>query len=520
MKPGDGEKSKAAFASLTDELSEAPKAAVATSKWTRVVRHGMLAALGIVPLALAVKAFRTAGLELTVLLAPFSVLALIVGMALSYWYHRDAQRSRDALDAEHARRAVLLRHIAHLEALVDACRDVGAAGPGRALFASLAHQSRRLGEGDGAAVLVGTRESMRVVASEGAAAGAAAELLSALAERPFAADEPIRASSNVDVRRALGDATAERCGAPGSFVAVPMTVNGRRIGWIAVLRTRESTNVDDFATARSLSAIACIASSLLAATRANRKLKQSNARLKTSMSELARTQNSLVRGEKLRAVGELVSGVAHELTNPLAALSGYAQLLAMDPVVNDGPRRRWMEEIEREVQRATAVLRNLATFARRSSGPDRPAPISDTVAATLALKAYDTRKAGILVRNDVPDGLPMPVMGSQALSQVLLNLVNNAIAATEGRDQRELRIGARRDGNNIVLEIVDTGVGIAPERLPHIFEPFFTTRNRGDAIGLGLTTARQVMTDAGGAIDVASVPGRGTTFRVTVPVID
>ncbi len=490
-----------------------------TSAWQRITRHGGLAVLVVIPLALAVKAVRVAGLEASVLIAPFSALALLTGIAFAFWFHRSELRMRDLLEEEHFRRATLLRHIASLEALVDASRDIGAAGSGKALFGTLAHQSRRLAEADGVAIVMVSEKGARVVASEGPSADAACEFMLGIAQRPFGTDEALRASSVQEVTRVAGEVLAELCKHPGSVVAVPMIVAGHRVGWIGIVRTIESTSVEDFAVARSLTAVSCMASSLLAATRANRRLRRSNSRLQTSMSELARTQTSLVRGEKLRAIGELVSGVAHELTNPLAALSGYAQLLNMDPVVNDGPRRRWIEEIERETQRAAAVLRNLTMFARKPSGDDRPAPLAETVAATLALKAYDTRKVGVVIKNTVPPDLPMPAMGAQALQQVLLNLINNGITAVSGREVKELSISARQEGSNIVLAVSDTGCGIGSERLPHIFEPFFTTQKRGDAIGLGLTTARQVVTDAGGSIDVASTPDVGTTLSVSIPVI-
>jgi signal transduction histidine kinase len=233
------------------------------------------------------------------------------------------------------------------------------------------------------------------------------------------------------------------------------------------------------------------------------------ARLELANAELRRTQDALVRSEKLASVGRLAAGLAHELGNPLTAVRGYLEILALDPPPGG-------EEVLRrcgvEAERMHQLLRNLLDFARNGE-----AEIGDVDVGELLAEAADTvrhQAAFRPVRVEVDAGQGLVVRGEVTkLHQVLVNLLLNAADA----GARSIQLLARRDGADVVLACADDGSGIAPEHLPRLFEPFFTTRPPGKGTGLGLAIAHRVVEQHGGRIEARSEPGAGATFTLRLP---
>jgi len=236
--------------------------------------------------------------------------------------------------------------------------------------------------------------------------------------------------------------------------------------------------------------------------------------------------------EKLAAVGELVAGVAHELNNPLTGISAFAQLLLDEKLTEE--QIESVRTIKRESDRAVAVIRDLLLFARKS-GPRQVTVDLNTVARqTLRLRAYALQSAGIDVRTELDPALP-PIAGDdQKLQQVLLNLVVNAEYAMHHSAVRRLIVRTsrrtvaalngqapsaadRRVREVVVIEVADTGTGMASDVTKHVFEPFFTTKPAGVGTGLGLSVSYGIIQTHGGTIDVRSTPGTGTTFVITLP---
>src|SRR5262249_15384596 len=139
------------------------------------------------------------------------------------------------------------------------------------------------------------------------------------------------------------------------------------------------------------------------------------------------------------------------------------------------------------------------------------------VSETLALKSYDLRSAKIEVRNQVPASLPAAALDRQELQQVLLNLINNAVAAMRPTKDRILTLRGSLDEERVMIEVADSGVGIPDDELRRIFDAFYTTKAKGDSIGLGLTTCRKIVNGCGGSIAVRSRVGEGSTFTLSLP---
>ncbi|HJU91090.1 MAG TPA: ATP-binding protein [Gemmatimonadaceae bacterium] len=224
----------------------------------------------------------------------------------------------------------------------------------------------------------------------------------------------------------------------------------------------------------------------------------------------------LAETERLAAVGELVAGVAHEVNNPLSTISAYAQLLLRDGHLAPDQRES-IEVIRAETVRASQVLKDLLTFARRSESQRQRLDLSEIVERTLRLRGYEMTSGGITLETDFPANLP-PVSGDpRQLQQVILNLVTNAIQAMSPRGGT-LRVFTKRDGDQVMIGVQDSGCGIAGDVRERVFEPFFTTKS--DGTGLGLSVSYGIVTAHGGSIEIVDSSAGGTTFHVSLPTAD
>jgi two-component system sensor histidine kinase PilS (NtrC family) len=219
-------------------------------------------------------------------------------------------------------------------------------------------------------------------------------------------------------------------------------------------------------------------------------------------------EEAMRRNDRLAAVGKLAAGLAHELRNPLASMCGSIELLHGAPGLHD-KERRLMRIVLREGERLEQLVRDFLTFAR----PLKPqlAPVDATAEVNEALSIFRGEAAarGLSLDAHIEPALFVRADPAQ-LKQVLWNLLNNAAEATSAGGRLSVKL--ERDGGRALLQVEDSGVGIAAEDLSHIFDPFFTTKERGT--GLGLSIVHRIVEGHGGSIEVRSEPGRGTTFRI------
>ncbi|HTJ46293.1 MAG TPA: HAMP domain-containing sensor histidine kinase [Kofleriaceae bacterium] len=223
----------------------------------------------------------------------------------------------------------------------------------------------------------------------------------------------------------------------------------------------------------------------------------------------------LRHAERLNVIGTMAAGVAHELGTPLGVISGSAELLeihAQDPArVKDLAQR-----ILRQSARMTAIIRHLLDFGRRGGAKRADAELDAIVRAAVDLTAAAARKRGVRVDLELDPAPLYARVNPSEIEQVLSNLLVNAIHASRGGAAVLVRAHADHAFAEIAIE--DRGTGIAPDDLPRIFDPFFTTKGVGEGTGLGLSVSYGIVRDHGGAIEVASEPGRGSRFTVRLPL--
>ena len=230
--------------------------------------------------------------------------------------------------------------------------------------------------------------------------------------------------------------------------------------------------------------------------------------------------HQLLQAEKMAALGQTISGVAHELNNPLATILSWAERLSARPSL-DEPVRRGLETILGESERAARIVRNLLTFARKRQTTRAMVDVNQVVRETLALRAYEQRVSNVMVIDALAAGLPQIFADSHQIQQVLLNLVINAeqaMLSANGRGALVVRTWHDAERESVMLEINDDGPGIPEELQAKIFDPFFTTKEVGQGTGLGLTVAYAIVQEHGGRIQLESRAGAGASFYVDLPI--
>jgi two-component system cell cycle sensor histidine kinase/response regulator CckA len=246
-----------------------------------------------------------------------------------------------------------------------------------------------------------------------------------------------------------------------------------------------------------------------------------------NVTERLRREEMVRRGERMAALGRTLAGVAHEINNPLAAIAGFAQLLLKGPLAQE--ERHALDTMLHEAQRAARIVKDLLAVARRQESHEPQAvDVNAIVGYIVDTQRYALDTHGIRMIAEFASD-PAIVRGDSAqLEQVVLNLVVNARQALEKMiDRREarrdprsiptIRVRTGLQSDVVTIEVIDNGPGIGAADLPRIFDPFFTTKDEGEGSGLGLAVVHGIVTQHGGAIDVASTLGSGSHFRVSLP---
>jgi two-component system NtrC family sensor kinase len=229
-------------------------------------------------------------------------------------------------------------------------------------------------------------------------------------------------------------------------------------------------------------------------------------------------QERLLQSEKMASVGQLVSGVAHELNNPLTGVTGFAQLLLNRDL--DEQTRRDVQTIYSEAERAAKIVQNLLSFARRRKAQKGLVNLNTLLERVLELRSYDLRVKNIDLELDLDPRLPLTMSDPDQIQQVFFNIITNAEhAMLSAHGGGKLKVRSRAEKGYIRLSFTDDGVGIPPENLRRVFDPFFTTKEGGQGTGLGLTISYGIVDDHAGRIRVDSRPGKGATFVVELPVV-
>ncbi|HSE82934.1 MAG TPA: PAS domain S-box protein, partial [Thermodesulfobacteriota bacterium] len=250
------------------------------------------------------------------------------------------------------------------------------------------------------------------------------------------------------------------------------------------------------------------------------------------ITERKNLQEQLIHSEKMAALGQLISGVTHEINNPLATVMGYAEMFLEEPNL-DEQLRKGLRVIYDESNRAKKVIRNLLSFARKH-GPDRELIfINEVLERTLNLKEYDFKKNNIEILKDLDPDLPLTLADPNQLQQVFLNLLINAeqVLAASQDGPRQISVQSRvrngqydtvnpSDARIIEISFNDSGPGISKKNLKKIFDPFFTTKPIGEGTGLGLSVSYGIVKEHGGAIHALSEQGKGTTFVIELPIVN
>jgi two-component system NtrC family sensor kinase len=237
------------------------------------------------------------------------------------------------------------------------------------------------------------------------------------------------------------------------------------------------------------------------------------------ITERKQFQLKLAQSEKLSALGQLVSGVAHELNNPLASVIGHAQLLVRTASEPDTIER--LDIINKEAERARRIVQNLLSFARQHNPCRTEVDINDLLASTLELREYEMDSNRVSVQTDF-GRIPKILADGHQLQQVFLNIIVNAEQAIAelgrgGTIGVTTSLKETEKDRRVVIKIADNGPGIPPEQISKIFDPFFTTKPVGTGTGLGLSISYGVIQEHKGLISVESQPGLGAAFTIEVP---
>jgi len=234
-----------------------------------------------------------------------------------------------------------------------------------------------------------------------------------------------------------------------------------------------------------------------------------------NMTTVRKLEKELREKERLALAGEVVSSIAHSLSNPINIISGNADYLLQDKKPGDEGYEE-MKTILEESARITKSIRHLLNFSRPLKIEKEKGNINDLTNDVLSNLKYMIGDKKITVRKSLFDSLPDIYFGKTEIQEVISNIITNAVQANG--DVGEIRIKTYRDGNYVNIEVADKGHGIAKENLDNIFTPFFSSKRYGKGTGLGLSIAKKIVTEHGGEIHVKSNIGKGSVFTISLPL--
>ncbi len=297
---------------------------------------------------------------------------------------------------------------------------------------------------------------------------------------------------------------------------LPIVYAGLRFGWRAGLGTALLSGLGllvpvEFAAARLWEVPVFCAAGALAGVIAERERKQSR-RLSKANQELQESAGRMERSERLSALGQLSAGLAHEIRNPLASISGAAGILRRGQASPE-KSAECLEIIHKECQRLSRLLTSFLDFARPRAPRFLEISLESVFDSVLGLAGHAVNGAAVSFRRASDPGLRLDCDAEQ-LQQVLLNLLINAIQAMP--EGGEVVLASKVEDGKAIIEVRDQGCGVRPEDLPHLYDPFFTTKEHGT--GLGLPVAHQIVAQLGGALSARHNPERGMTFSIELPL--
>lgn len=242
--------------------------------------------------------------------------------------------------------------------------------------------------------------------------------------------------------------------------------------------------------------------------------------------QLKETHEKLIHKDKMASLGKLSASVVHEINNPIAGILNL--ILLIKRIIRENPLgikdfgefSRYLDLMENETRRTSRIVSYLLAFSRQNKMERKPLKLNNLIEHTLFLNSNLLKINNVKVNSRLDKNLPELVGSEDQLQQVIMNLISNAIESVESKGKGALTIETKYfpAKERIAAVFKDTGVGIPQENLTRIFEPFFTTKKRGKGVGLGLSLAYGIVQDHGGAIIVDSKVGKGTVFKIELPL--
>ena len=228
-------------------------------------------------------------------------------------------------------------------------------------------------------------------------------------------------------------------------------------------------------------------------------------------------EKQMAQAEKLASIGQFSAGVAHEINNPLGIILGYTQLLLKNRGTEE-ERHADLKTIEKNVRNCKAIVEDLLSFARRSESKKEVTRIHDIIDDVLGFMQHDSDLDHIQISTYYDPQIPPLELDAKKIKQVFINLLMNAKHAIDQKGNIEITTGLKRDTDQVLIKVADSGHGIDNNDLSRIFDPFFTTKPTGEGTGLGLSVSYGIIRNHGGDIAVESEIGIGSTFTMTLPV--
>jgi len=248
--------------------------------------------------------------------------------------------------------------------------------------------------------------------------------------------------------------------------------------------------------------------------REQRLYKETSEKLSLALEQQKEYQKQLIFSERMRSLGELAAGLAHEIKNPLGAIKSSAEIIK-ESFKEDSPVKEFLDILLKETSRLNKIVTNFLTFARPVKPELLPCSIKKILEHVMKLVKTEMEKNNISLEKDISEGITEISADAQQLQQVFLNLSLNAIQAMP--EGGKLFIRVREEGEYMTITFRDTGRGISKENLDKLFTPFFSTKKNGT--GLGLATSYRIIENHGGSISVESEPDKGTSFIINMPLI-